>query len=62
MRFPIDVAYLDAQGRILRIYHRLAPFRIAALSLKAKSVLELPPGTLARTDTNVGDVLEFSPL
>ena len=62
MRFPIDVAYLDAQGRILKIYHQLAPFRIAAVSFKAKSVLELPPGTLAQTNTDVGDVLEFSTL
>lgn len=62
MNFPIDVAYLDAQGRILRIYHHLAPFRLAALSLKAKSVLELPPGVLAQTDTDIGDVLEFNPL
>ena len=62
MRFPIDVAYLDAQGRILKIYHRLAPFRFAALSFKAKSVLELPPGILAQTNTEVGDVLEIGPL
>ena len=62
MRFPIDVAYLDSKGRIIKVYHRLAPFRIAALSFKAKSVLELPPGTLAQTDTDVGDVLEFHPL
>lgn len=62
MTFPIDVAYLDAQGRILRVYHRLAPFRIAALSLKTESVLELPPGMLAQTNTEVGDILKFSPL
>jgi len=62
MRFPIDVAYLDAQGRVLRIYHHLAPFRLAALSFRAKSVLELPPGVLAQTNTNVGDLLEFNPL
>lgn len=61
MRFPIDVAYLDAEGRILRLYHRLAPFRLAALNFKTKSVLELPPGILAQTNTNVGDVLEFDP-
>ncbi len=60
MRFPIDVAYLDAERRIIRLYHRLPPFRIAALSFKAKSILELPPGTLAQTKTDVGDVLEFS--
>ena len=62
MRFPIDVAYLDSDGRILKIYHRLAPFRIAALSFKTKSVLELPPGILAQTNTEVGDVLEFNPI
>ena len=60
MRFPIDVAYLNAEGRILRIYHRLAPFRIAALSFRTSSVLELPAGTLAQTKTDVGDVLEFN--
>jgi uncharacterized membrane protein (UPF0127 family) len=62
MRFPIDVAYLDAQGQIIKAYHRLAPFRLAALSFRAKSVLELPPGILAQTNTHVGDVLEFNPL
>jgi uncharacterized membrane protein (UPF0127 family) len=59
MSFPIDVAYLDSERRILRIYHSLAPFRIGALKFKAKSVLELPAGTLARTHTDVDDVLEF---
>ena len=59
MKFPIDVAYLDRDGRVLRVYHRLAPFRIAALSMRARSVLELPAGTLSRTQTTVGDILEF---
>lgn len=59
MRFPIDAAYLDSKGQILKVYHRLAPFRIAALSFRTKSVIELPPGTLAETNTDVGDVLEF---
>jgi uncharacterized membrane protein (UPF0127 family) len=62
MRFPIDVAYLDSSGRIVKIYHRIAPFRIAALSFRTKSVVELPPGTLAQTGTNVGDILEFRPI
>jgi uncharacterized membrane protein (UPF0127 family) len=59
MRFPIDVAYLDSKGQIVKIYHRLAPFRIAALSFRTKSVIELPPGILAQTGTDIGDVLEF---
>lgn len=59
MRFPIDAVYLDSKGTVLKMYHKLAPFRIAAIMLKARSVLELPPGTLAHTHTEVGDILEF---
>jgi hypothetical protein len=61
MSFPIDVVYLDCGEQVLRLYHRLAPFRVAALMLKTRSVLELPAGILAETHTEVGDVLEFHP-
>jgi len=59
MKMPIDVAYLDSEYRVIHVCHRLAPFRIAALKLKARSVIELPAGTLAQTRTSVGDVLEI---
>jgi len=59
MSFTIDAAYLDRDGRVIHVCHQLAPFRIAALKLKSRSVLELPAGTLARTHTEVGDVLEI---
>jgi len=59
MSFPIDAAYLDRDGRVIHVCHQLAPFRIAPLKLKSRSVLELPAGTLARTRTEVGDMLEI---
>ena len=62
MLFPIDAAYLDKYGRVIHVCHQLAPFRIAALKLKSRSVLELPAGTLSRTCTEVGDVLEIKKL
>jgi uncharacterized protein len=61
MRFSIDAAYLDSHGRVLKLYHELAPYRLAAVLLKARSVLELPSGVLAQTHTEVGDILEFRP-
>ncbi len=61
MTFPIDAVYLDARGRVLRTYHQLSPFRVAAVTLRARSVLELPAGTLVRTGTEVGDLLEIRP-
>lgn len=62
MRFPIDAAYLDSRKRVVRIYHGLVPYRIARLMFKAKSVLELPAGTLKSTHTQLGDELEFRPV
>jgi uncharacterized membrane protein (UPF0127 family) len=60
MSFEIDVVYLDSKRRILNIYHDLPPNRLAAFAFRAKSVLELPAGTLRRTGTRAGDVLEFN--
>lgn len=57
MRFPIDVVFLDAEGDVLKIVHSLPPFRARACWGKARSVLELPAGRLARTGTDVGDKL-----
>ena len=59
MRFAIDVVYLNEEGRVLKTYHRLPPYRFAAILWKARSVLELPAGVLERTGTKIGDVLEF---
>ena len=60
MSFPIDVLYLDSRRRVIHVCRQLAPFRIAALKMRARSVVELPAGTLAQTLTEVGDVLEIS--
>ncbi len=57
MRFPIDVLFLDADGRVLRAYAPLRPWRATALVRGAKQALELPAGTIARSDTRVGDCL-----
>ena len=59
MSFPIDVVYLDSEHRVIHMSHSLPPFRIAAVKFKARSVVELPAGTLAQTRTFVGDVLEI---
>ena len=61
MRFPIDVVFIDRQLRVKRIYHQLAPFRLTSLVWSAQSVLELPSGSLAGTNTSVGDELQISP-
>ena len=61
MRFPIDVVFIDRQLRVKRVYHRLAPYRLTSLVWAAQSVIELPSGSLAGTNTSVGDELQISP-
>ena len=58
MKFPIDVLFLDKKKKVLKIRHDMKKWRMSA-SLFAHSVLELPSGSAARTQTSVGDELEF---
>lgn len=60
MQFDIDVAFVARDGRIVKIRHRLRPWRMAG-AWRARSVVELPPGTLARVDARVGDRLVIRP-
>ncbi len=59
MRVAIDVVYLDARGKILRTTEAMPPARLGPLVRGVRDVLELPAGTLARTQTRVGDHLEL---
>lgn len=55
MRFPIDVVYVTAGGEVVGLAERLSPFRIGPIVRRARFVLELPAGTVARTGTRLGD-------
>src|SRR3984957_5140357 len=60
MMFPIDLIFLSKEKEVVHVEEHFRPFRISAVSLKATSVLELPPHTIYRTGTQVGDVLEIT--
>lgn len=57
MRFPIDVAFLDAGGRVLKTYAPLKPWRASTIVRGARQTLELPAGALEEAGTTVGDRL-----
>jgi len=59
MAFPIDVAYLDSDNRVVHTYQNLRRFRVGKVKRSVKSVLELPAGVIAESRTEVGDLLEF---
>jgi uncharacterized membrane protein (UPF0127 family) len=60
MRFAIDVAFVTREGRIVKVCHNLRPWRIA-IAPRAFAVIELPSGTLARSNTVWGDPLAIVP-
>jgi hypothetical protein len=59
MQFSIDLVYLDRQLRIRKVRSSVPPWRISAC-LSARSILELPSGTIRDTQSRPGDSLEFS--
>lgn len=59
MDYPLDVAFLDPDGRVVAVYHELAPSRRSKRHGDADRALELSAGRLAETQTEVGDQIEL---
>jgi uncharacterized protein len=59
MRFPIDVLYLDQERIVIHIEEELKPWRMAAIRVRATSVLELPTGTVRDSRTALGDQVDI---
>lgn len=61
MKFPIDLVYIDRHHRVKKVRNSVRPWRLSAC-LSARSIIELPAGTVLHTQTVEGDQLEFCPL
>ena len=59
MRFPIDAVYLDRERVVIHIEEDLKPWRLAAVFIRAASVLELPTGAVRESLTVVGDQVDI---
>ena len=57
MKFPIDVAFLDADGTVIRTV-RMPRRRIGLPVPRARRVIEAEAGAFARWGLEVGDVVE----
>lgn len=56
MWFPIDVAFVRKDGRVLKVHHGLRPWRLAA-AWGGHAVVEMAEGSLARAGAKAGDML-----
>ncbi len=59
MAFPLDVAFVDGDGKVVALYPDLRPWSWSGYHAEAVSALEFPVGTLAASGTEVGDRLDL---
>jgi len=59
MRFALDLAFVNRDGVVVALEHRIAPGERTPYHREAWAAIELPAGTLARTDTAMGDQLQW---
>jgi len=57
LRFPIDVAFCDRDGIVIRTCC-LRPWRLSPLVVRAALAIEAPAGAFERWDLRVGDKVE----
>ena len=60
MQFALDLVFVDAAGRVLRIDHHVAPWRLR-VCIGAFSVVEMDAGTAEEIGLAVGDELALQP-
>jgi uncharacterized membrane protein (UPF0127 family) len=58
MRFPIDLLFLR-EGRVLKLVHKMKPWRFCRAPRGCDGLLELPAGTLAKCKVKMGDEIVF---
>jgi uncharacterized protein len=60
MRYALDVLFLDPEGKVEAMYEGLEPGTRSGRHAGARYALELPVGTIERTNTREGDELQWT--
>src|SRR5438067_11001296 len=55
MRYPLDILFLDKQGKVVFMYKGIKPWRVGRVVRGARLAIELPEGAIDRSGTLVGD-------
>ena len=58
MHFPLDVAYVDAEGTVIKTLH-MGRWQVGIPVPRARWVIEAQRGAFARWGLRVGDVVEL---
>lgn len=59
MRFAIDVVFVDPKNCVVGLVENIKPFAMSRMYWQADRAVELPSGTIAQTQTSLGDHIQF---
>lgn len=59
MRFPLDVIFTDEEGKVVALVEGIRPWRLSSFHRSAHYAIELPVGTIAASETQVGDSIDL---
>jgi uncharacterized membrane protein (UPF0127 family) len=59
MRFPIDVIFLNMEGKIIYLVAKMKPYKATPYVKRACRALELPAGILSQSGSVLGDTVNL---
>ena len=59
MSIPIDVIYVNKQHQVVALDKAMKPWAVGKIYRDSRYVVEVPTGTIERTNTEVGDQLKL---
>jgi uncharacterized membrane protein (UPF0127 family) len=59
MRFAIDVAFVDRDGKVVHVLNAIKPWRMSKMVFKSAAAIELPAGTLAARGVTKGSAIRM---
>jgi len=60
MKFKFDAVFINKKNEVIYLIEHMPAWRVSKICFSACSVIELPSGVIKDTQTNIGDLLEFS--
>ncbi len=60
MRYPLDILFLDKAGSVVFMYNGIKPWRVGRVVRHAKMAVELPEGSIDKSNTELGDKINFT--
>ena len=60
MRYPLDILFLDKQGKVVFMYRGIKPWRLGRIVRGARLAIELPEGTIDASETQIGDTVSIN--